>query len=89
LRWRKDRSGAISVSGTVHNRNPTPVRNGAVGVILRGDHGELLAALYDPIDIANIPPMSSRTFTTGYPGTPVLDPKAIGSAEGFAFDLSR
>ena len=89
LTWRRDAAGSISVSGTVHNRSSAPVSNGAIGVILRDRQGRLLAALYDPIHIANMPPMSSTAFTTAYPGTPSISLSQIGSAQGFAFDLTR
>jgi hypothetical protein len=89
LAWRRDPAGPISVSGTVRNTSSAPVSNGAVGVVLRDRQGRLLAALYDPIHIANMPPESSTAFTTAYPGTPSLPLSQIGSAEGFAFDLSR
>lgn len=84
--WVETVDGLV-VSGSVTNSGNAAVEAGAVAVILLGSDGSILGAVYDVTDIGRLEPGASAPFSTGYPGTPPINPNRVASTVGVAFAM--
>jgi hypothetical protein len=82
--WVESIDGLV-VSGAVTNAGPETVAAGAVAVVLLAADGSMLGAVYDVTDIGRLEPGASVAFSTGYPGTPPINPNRVATTVGVAF----
>ena len=84
--WVETMDGLV-VSGSVTNAGPETVGAGAVAVVLLAADGSILGAVYDVTDIGRLEPGASVQFSTGYPGTPPINPNRVATTVGVAFEI--
>ena len=86
ITWEANTNGSVRVSGEVANTTHLAVHDVAVAVVLRGDAAQVLAGAYD-VSLGSLEPGASATFSTDYPGTPMIDVALIATAEASAFGM--
>ncbi len=82
--WVETVDGMV-VTGTVTNTGAEAVAAGAVAVILLGSDGSILGGVYDVTDIGRLEPGAALQFSTGYPGTPPINPNRVASTVAVAY----
>jgi hypothetical protein len=87
--WERRTGGGLAVSGTVTNPLDAGITTAMVAVVLRDGDGELLGAVYDATDLADIPAGGDAEFVADDPRTPPIDPAAVGSFRAIAFPIPR
>ena len=83
IEWSSSDDGGVIVSGRIANQTTADVSEAYVCVVLKDNREEVLAAVYD-VAVGPLEAGESRTFDTGYPGTPPVEPGDVGVAEAVA-----
>jgi hypothetical protein len=83
VEWTSGDDGGVVVSGRVANQTAAAVSEAYVCVVLKDAREEVLAAVYD-VAVGPLDAGESRTFDTGYPGTPHVGPGDVAIAEAIA-----
>jgi hypothetical protein len=83
VEWTPSDDGGLSVSGRIENQSTAAVSGAYVCVVLKDDREEVLAAVYD-VAVGPLDAGESRTFDTGYPGTPHVESSDVAFAEAVA-----
>jgi hypothetical protein len=83
LSWDRADDGGIQVICRVTNPSDQALADTHAAVVLSGERGEILAAVYD-VAIGALGPGESRQLDTAYPGTPPVEPQDVTTVDGVA-----
>jgi hypothetical protein len=83
ISWDRADGGGVQVTCRVTNPSDQAAVDTHGAVVLSGERGEILAAVYD-VAIGTLGPGESRQLDTAYPGTPPVEPQDVTTVDGVA-----